>query len=150
MERLKHGTFKLMTLEQQIQHRRDLHNNWASKHRDFLRKKYKKYYESWKINKPFECVCIKCGANFNAPRKLYKLCDKCKENVHLQAQKTRNALEKKRAEYRQKIQQILKMGEKGIAQQKIAEKFGYTQCAISWILRKYGIHRQQKTIDKTL
>ena len=148
MTRLKSGEFRKMTPEQQIEHRRMLHQRWAIKNRETLRKKYKKYYELWKATKPREGICVKCGAKFNATREYYKLCDKCKEKIHVVAQKRRQILEDKRSNHRAKIQQILDMARKNITQQKIADRFGYTQCGISAIMRKYGIHREKEIFDR--
>ena len=125
-----------------------LHNRWAAEHRDILRKKYKKYYEKWKTTKPFECICVRCGSKFNATRNYYKLCRKCREKIKTKAEERRQALTQKRVAYRDKIQQILEMARTGVSQQKIADKFGYTQCGISCIMRKYGIHREKETFDR--
>ena len=148
MARLKYGAFKLMTPEEQHEHSLMLHRRWASKNRETVRNQFKKYYDIWKSTKPFECICVNCNHKFNAVRPYYKLCNKCQENIHINAKEKQEALEKKRADYRDKIQQILEMARTGAPQKQIADKFGYTQCAISAIMRRNGIHRKKEIFER--
>ena len=142
MERLKHGAFKLLTPEQQLEHIHMLARRYRVNHRELLSKKYKAWHKNRMITKPCVCVCRICGQKFNAPRKCYKRCENCHENTHVEAENKRKLARQKRADYRQMIQQILELAKQGMRQEDIASHFNYTQSGISSICRKYGLSRQ--------
>lgn len=142
MERLKRGTFKLLTPEQQREHTHVLAARYRANHRELLRKKYKDWHKKRMKTNPCVCVCRTCGQTFNAPRSCYKLCDNCQKQVHIVAENKRQTLEQKRADYRKMIQEILELAQQGVRQEDIAQKYDYSQVGISAICRKYGIRRQ--------
>lgn len=144
MERLKHGAFKLLTPEQQLEHKHMLARRYRVSHRELLRKKYKVWHQNRMITKPCVCSCRICGQKFNSPRNSYKLCENCHKNIHIEAENKRQALRQKRVDYRQMIQQILELAKQGMRQEDIASKFNYSQSAISSICRRFGIRKQPK------
>ena len=139
--RLKSGEWIAMSPEQKKEHLHKLQKRYRIKNKAKISKLNHLNWLRYKSTNPFDCICKRCGTKFMAPRNYYKLCAKCAANVHIVANQKKEVLNAKRAEKQKMIQKILTLARKGITQQKIAEKFNYTQCGISAIMRKYGIHR---------
>lgn len=77
MTRLPYGTFKTLTPEERKAHLRELSKKSRLKRREKLHEENRRYHELWKITKPFECICIKCGNKFNACKYNRKVCPDC-------------------------------------------------------------------------
>lgn len=77
MKRLKYGSLKQMTPEEQRKHKRELQKEWRANNKGLVSRRNHYWYERYKERKPFVATCIYCGKQFNATRKYYKTCPEC-------------------------------------------------------------------------
>ncbi|MFQ6703715.1 MAG: hypothetical protein ACLRFP_01360 [Alphaproteobacteria bacterium] len=144
MTRLPYGTFKTLTPEQQIQHRRESARRYHWAHRDRINAKNKAILDRWKITKPFVVQCKYCGNDFNAPRRDRFVCPDCHQKAHEHAQAKKNAIiarKNAKAYFMDKVAQLRK---KGLEQAEIGVKLGVSQRTVSYLLLKMGIRTLKK------
>lgn len=146
-KRLKHGEFIAMTPEQKQEHLRVLRKRYREAHPDKIHRDNLHYYQVYKKTKPHQCICVKCGKSFYAPRWYFKWCDDCK-NKNWSAE-ARNMILAKRQERKERRDLVLKLAKKGLLQKDIAEQTGYSQRAVSAIMIRNGIRREPKHIRTT-
>ena len=144
MTRLPYGTYNLMTPEEQKAHNRMLAARWRNKNKAKINAYNSKYFERWKKELPFECVCATCGATFKACRRNRYMCPDCHK------ERTRRWVDKK-METQQRMRNRLLLEKKvvelynsGVLQKDIASKFNVSQSAISYICRVHGFYRGKK------
>lgn len=139
-KRLKHGEFIAMTPEQKKEHLRMLRKRYRDAHPDKIHENNLHFYQVYKRFKPHRCICVKCGKPFDAPRWYYKWCDDCKNKPW--GQERKQAILAKRQARKERIELVLELAKKGLYEREIAEKTGYTQSAVSAILRRNNMRRQ--------
>ena len=86
MGRLPYGTFKNLTPEEQHARKKMLAARYRHNNREKVNAKNKKFFDKWKIEKPFICTCTKCGNEFNAMRRNRLICPDCHKEAHERAQ----------------------------------------------------------------
>ena len=125
-------------ISQKAYHRwiRYLRWRWLHQHPDFSKKQNKYYAEKRQKEKPYVCICKKCGKEFNAPRKCYKICPNCRIYPSLRNIKKQNA-EKRLKKKIGDIQEAQVWARMGLSQQTIADHFAVSQKTISnWVNNK--------------
>lgn len=142
-KRLARGSFKQMTPEQQRAHILMLGARYRKRHRKELQEQNRYYRELYKETKPAQCICTKCGKEFNAPRPCYKHCDECRAipsaaELHRAKMRKKNAIKAK----------ILELARAGVPQKEISRITGRGQAAISQLCIRNGIRRQPKRTRK--
>lgn len=141
-KRLRHGEFIAMTPEQKKEHMRILRKRYRNSHKEKLHRDNLYWYQVYKKVKPHQCICVKCGQSFNAPRWYFKLCDNCKNRDWGQVRK--KAILAKRQERKKRIELVLKLAKKGLYEREIAEQTGYSQAGVSSVLRRNNMRRKPK------
>ena len=153
MGRLPYGTFKTLTPEQQIQHRRESARKYRQAHREQINARNKSYIDEWKITKPFLVDCSWCGKEFNACRRCIKVCPKCHEKAHKIAESKKMRIIARRNAKAYFMDKVAELREKGLEQAEIGAKLGISQRSVSHLLLKQGIraikkHHRKQNIDK--
>lgn len=136
MERLKYGSFKTMTKEEQRQHKRELDRNWRHSHPEWVKEQNEFYYELRKKNKPFVCTCKYCGSEFNANQKDRKICPECR-NRPPRAEVLRKELSARRVARINKYKEMEKLYKSGLTISRIARKYGTSYSYIRYCLDRY-------------
>lgn len=149
MTRLPYGSFQKMTKKQQHEHTLALARRFRENHREELNAKNKAYIERWKITKPFVVQCNWCGEDFNARRRCIKVCPKCHEKAHEQAQAVKNEIIARRNAKAYFMDKVAELHEKGFLQREIAQELGISQRSVSHLLLKMGFrslkyHKRRK------
>lgn len=139
-QRLKRGELAMMSPEQRREHIRaqQLRYRHSPKGRATNRRNNRKFAKIYAETKPFICVCKECGKEFNAPSLSRKRCPDCKNNIITQADINR-ARRRKRIAIRSKI---IALALRGMTQMAIAREVGYSQSAVSALLRRSGLIKQ--------
>ncbi len=145
-KRIKRGSFKNMTPDEQRAHRLMLQRRWRANNRDKLRAHNHYYWELYKKTKPTLCVCQKCGKEFYAPRKNYcKRCDDCRALAAQVAAQNREKVQAQaiRAQEKRAIRaKILKLARAGVKQIEISRLTGYPQSSVATVCIRNGIRRR--------
>lgn len=130
-KRMPKSTFKELTAEAKKIWHRFLGWRWRKDHPEFIKKQNYYYYKKRIEEKPYKCICVRCGEEFNAARPYYKICGKCP---------TKTSIKKKeiqmRKDHRNMIaEQAVAMYQTGrYTQKEVAEFFGTYQRQISnWV-----------------
>lgn len=133
MERLKYGATKDMSPEEYKEYKRRLGKRWRDNNPEKVKAQNRYYSEKRRIEKPYICVCKRCGKNFNAQRNFFKICPECQ----LLPSRTKLFLEEraKRKEKRlQNIEEVKLWYKAGFTQMQIAKDFKVSQKTISnWL-----------------
>lgn len=143
MKRIPYGTFKDLSPEEQLAHKRELSRRFRTKHRDALNARNKKYFERWKIEKPFVVVCARCGQTFNAPRNNRYVCPDCHAKDHDRAFAIKSARVQRMSDRQDLEQKVLELAITGMLQKEIADKLNLSQRVVSYICVKRGCRRYQ-------
>jgi DNA-binding MarR family transcriptional regulator len=144
MKRLKRGEFIAMTPEQQKEHKAMLQIRWRKKNPDKVKQMNHKWALYYWYNKPFKCICQKCGKEFGAARKYFVTCQEC-----IQARIAKNkairdlAIAKAKAKA-ERNKEIIRLHKKGLLQREIAERVDIDQAGVSYVLRKNGYRTQEQ------
>ncbi len=150
MGRLPYGTFKNLTPEQQIQHRRESARKYRWAHRDKINAKNKAILDRWKITKPFIVQCKYCGEDFNAPRRDRHVCPNCHQKAHEHTESIKTGLIARRNAKAYLMDKVVELHNKGLLQTEIARELNLSQRNVSNYLLKMGYrtmpeyHRRRK------
>lgn len=136
--------FKELTPEQKIIWKRYLGWRWKKEHPEFTKSQNKYYYKLYRKTKPHVCICKKCGQEFNAAKKCYKICPRCQFMPSESQIKKQEILERK-IKKMAKIEQVYNIYITGeMNQTQIARVYDTTQENISRWIRKYKKYLQNK------
>lgn len=129
--RMPKGHYSTLTAEAQLIWIRYLRWRFRQNNPEFVKRQNKYYSEKRKKEKPYKCICRRCGKEFNGARPYLKFCGKCPTLIEIK---------KKEIQFRKDrramiAQQAVQMYETGLyTQQYVADFFGTYQRQISnWV-----------------
>ena len=143
MERLPYGTFKNLTPEEQLAHKRMLRKRDREKNREKRNAYNKTFFDRWKTEKPFICICKYCGAKFNAPRANRYVCPDCHAEKHKISELKRIVKKIEHDFKKNRNLIILDLAKKGLNQKEIAITAGVDQRTVSAVCLKKGLRRKK-------
>ena len=143
MTRLPYGSFKLMTPEQQAEHRRELARNSRMRNKEKRNAYNRAYFARWKKTKPFECVCKVCGNKFNAARSSRSICDKCHQWMHELVENRKLARRILRTERVSRNLRVIGLACEGLSYSEISQIVGITERHVSAICVRNGLRRKK-------
>jgi len=143
MKRLKRGEFIAMTPEQQKEHKAMLQIRWRKKNPDKVKQMNHKWALYYWYNKPFKCICQKCGKEFGAARKYFVTCPECIQTRIAKNKAIRDLAIAKAKAKAERNKEIIRLHKKGLLQREIEELTGVGQRLISYILRVNGYRTQE-------
>ena len=141
-KRLKRGEFKRMSLQEQRAWRCVLNARWRKRHPETVRAKNSYYAKKYLAEKPYDCMCVKCGATFNAYRRSFKWCPNCIEKLHKNARNRRMREQEKRDLRKDMYAKVVKLSKTKMTQAEIAKIVGITQRGVSAIMMRNKIYRK--------
>lgn len=139
MTRLPYGALQKMTPEERRKHINAVTRRSRLKRRDKLNEQNRMYHELWKITKPFECTCIKCGNKFNACKYNRKVCPDCHTKAHNHHIELVEARAQRVATHNAHMAKILTLRKQGMTHKQIADKLGIRPTTVGNHLRSAGM-----------
>ena len=146
MERLKKGTFKTLTPEQQKAHIHELVKQWRQRNQEKVKKTNSYFAKKYRETKPWKSVCKFCGATFPSHREnSNKICPECMAELKHRVEMRKKAIILRRDARKTINAMVLALRQAGCKQKEIAEKLNISQSGVSQILiRKHGIRKVAK------
>lgn len=130
-KRIPYGATKNMTDEEFRQYKRDIQKRWRHKHPEYVKKENLYWYKKYREEKPYKCICKRCGQEFDAPRPYYKVCGKCPTKTSIM----KKEIQMRKDNKKMIVEQAVAMYKTGLyTQTQVAEFFGTYQRQISnWV-----------------
>lgn len=132
--RMPKGHYSTLTTEAQLIWIRYLRWRFRQNNPEFIKQQNKYYSEKRKKEKPYKCICKRCGKEFKAQRPYLKLCGKCPTLTEIR----KKEVEKRIKEKEKKIRLVAEMYLSGLfTQEEVAQKFGTYQKQVSVWVKSY-------------